>query len=222
MKTVLHAPLFLGNDFQSDPWRFDRNIRFVNYYRKLKKELGFEQFVFSDNASSPKMLTDFYLAAESVENDDIRIISHHQFLNRGPNHDYPYCWQALYDWHWLIGRGYEKILAIDTDFFVLTKKLATYLKNLETGWISLWCPKYACPEAACQVLCKDKFDLYNLYTIPPFRAHNFKQMEFELPFTWIEKGFEVDRFGETETLQDLSMDGYAQASNTIELKFETP
>jgi hypothetical protein len=49
--------------------------------------------------------------------------------------------------------GFDKLLHVESDAFVLTRRLADRLRALDSGWSALWCPRFRMPESAVQVLC---------------------------------------------------------------------
>jgi len=128
----------------------------------------------------------------------------------GPN-NYPYCWRALYYIKNLIEEGYEKIVVIDSDGFIVSKKMADYIKNLSSGWTSFWCKRWEFPEASIHVLCKDAFNMFYNFIKIPYQRRVGSIMEMTLPFTHIEESFVCDRFGETNDLLTDEMDYYGQA-----------
>lgn len=215
MRTALITPCYLnGFDGFGNP-RLARNIKYIQYYLSIQEHLGFEKIFFIDNASDPENVA----ALEMVGKDQIEVIRFDQHLKRGGIYDYAYCWRALYEIGPLIDRGYEKIVTLDTDAFILSQRLADLVKHSNTGWWSVWCNKYEFPEASFHVLCEDSFIILKTYMEIPWRERNGVMMETALPFTHILKGLNCDRFGEDDTPQDSTMDFYGQAKNHMNLRF---
>jgi tetratricopeptide (TPR) repeat protein len=92
--------------------------------------------------------------------------------------------------------GFERIIHVESDSFILTQRLSEYLASRISGWTVLWCPEFNCPESAIQVLCRDAFHLVEqLAAKGPF-AFRDQPAELTLPFTTIEKDFIGDRYHE--------------------------
>lgn len=203
----------LGND------RMERNKFYLKYYAGIQQELGFQTVYFLDNGSSEKSRLEIANYALSL---GLRFeLMPYQSLARDGNgqpHDYPYLWRSL----WMLKifmTFYDKLLVIDSDAFILSQRLADWIKNRDTGWNALWCPKYAFPEAAIQILCKDTFGIYDAYTTPPWRSKLGLMMEHDIPFTHTFKDFIGDRFGEISRPQEPCFDFYCQSRLSVPLHF---
>ncbi len=215
MKTALVTPCFLegtdpiGND------RLARNQRYIDYYAPLETTLGFDEIVLFDNASSPEKL------AQLKAPKNVHVMRFDERLVRGPGpHDYPYCWRALYAYRDLINMGFEKFITIDSDGFVLSKRMAAYLKHADTGWVSFWSENGQFPESSIHVLCKDAFSIFHSFTGVPWSEYVGLMMEHELPFTHVDRQFRCSRFGELGSPpQDATMDFYGQAPLGVPLEF---
>lgn len=218
MKTCLFSSCYLEGTDAFGGARLARHHKYVNYYRPLKDVLGFDHFFFSDNGSSPEKL-------KLIEGNDVTLFRNTPSLVRGTNggEDYPYIWRAFYDIRKIIEGGqYKKIVCIDTDAFILSKKLADYVKDLNTGWTAFKVQKYGFPSAEFFILCEDSFKAYMEFTSGHFLDNNGKVMERVLPFTIINDAFNVDRYGETEGKQpDESIDLFGQCRVETEVSFET-
>lgn len=217
MKTALAAPCFLdGMDAQGND-RLVRNIRYVRYYTAIRGVLGFDSIHLFDNNSSSSRIWELHHA---TRNTDLSVHSFSSHLMRGPKpHDYPYCWRALYALQDLIARGYEKIIFIDSDAFVLSRVFAEFLRDCKTGWQAPWCPLLNTPETSIFVLCEDTYPLFQNYTKRPWENRVGDLMEGSLPITHVRKEFNVQRFGEMNPPppQDPTMDAYLQTPLTMPL-----
>lgn len=214
MKTALVTACFLEGEDVSGTSRLERNIRYVNYYDAIKTELGFDDIWLLDNASDEALLAQLPKAANIHRYSE-------RLMGSDRKHDYPYCWRALYDFQLLIDKGYEKIIAIDSDCFVLTKKLAKHIRESNSGWITYWNEVHRFPEAALQILNKDAFDLFRGYTSKPWQERNDgRLMERDIPFTVVEMGFRVGRFAEQRLGQEDWMDAIGQAGGTTKAEYE--
>lgn len=217
MKTCLYTLSYLEGNDRFGNNRLMRNIKYVNYYRNLKSQLGHELMVFGDNASHISHCE----ALLDVGRKDIAIMRFDQHLTRRGPYDYPYCWRGLYAMRELINEGFEKIISCDSDCFILTQRLADYIRNLNSGWTTFWCERYGFPEASVHILCKDSFSLFHSY-IGQCRWEDRKTnapMEVELPFTHVERKFRCDRWGESKEEQKTHMDLFCQSYDAFKPVF---
>lgn len=212
MRTALFTPCYLdGNDDRGNE-RLERNIKYLRYYRDLRDDLGFRRIFFSDNASPDRLKAELRAQGPSTA----RFIDFKDHLTRGPGPlDYPYCWRALYSIGVLIAMGYQKIIVCDSDGFILSPRLAHYIKDLESGWTTFVCQKYQFPEASLQVLCEDAFPIFQEYTAKPWQWRVGELMERSIPFTHVEESFNCSRFGEARVPFHKSIDWYGQCPNDI-------
>lgn len=217
MKTVLFTACYLDGTYQGPNSRLERNIRYINYYRKLKAELGFDKFFMVDNGSSKENIDAFFKTIGPSE--DIMWLHYPKHYPRGSTYDYPYLWRALWALKKPIREGYEKILSIDSDCYVLSNSLANHLKTNNMGWYALWSNKYDFAETACFVLNKDAFKSYFEYTKGDWMNKNLECMEKAIPFDYTLKNFNACRYGEHNLPQTIEMDYYGQASLDIPLTF---
>jgi hypothetical protein len=99
--------------------------------------------------------------------------------------------------------GYEKVIHLEADAFLISKRVQSYVNNFEDGWEVFWCPKYQLPETSIQLIAGGSLNDYEeLSTIPysEFAGRppdpNPSQGESWLKFTNINKDFKGDRYGE--------------------------
>lgn len=211
MKTILYAGCYLDGYDAIGNNRLERNIRYVNYYTSIREELGFEKIFLLDNGSNDESICEFL---DRVDKSYLHFKSLENLKSDDPSH-YPYCWRVRYYTEELIKEGYEKIITIDSDCFVLSKRLAKYIKELNTGWTAMWCEKWQFPEDAMSILCKDSFHLFKNFIRVPVERRYGSKLEFSVPFTRIEEGFIGDRYGEDNIDMSEDMDFYAQAGPNI-------
>lgn len=229
---LLYAPCYLDglDDLGND--RLARNLRYLDYYRSIKKEIGFDRIVMIDNGSSIDKLAhlkgnvfnEYNDLISSVESSDLDVWHFQNSLKKTVHgqHDYPYCWRTVYFMRDLIEfYNATKIIFIDSDAFVVSKKLAEYVRRWNKGWHSLYCKKYDFPESSFHVINQDSFYLLKAYTRDgDFMSRNNKViMEKSLPFTHVHKEFDCDRYGETRVPYRTGMDLYCQAPLDVPLSF---
>lgn len=210
MKTALFSPSFLEGHDALGSNRLQRNKRYIDYYSALKRKyLLFDDIWLADNASD-------YSSIRTLMKHAPPHVHMHRFqerLVRGlGGYDYPYCWRAIYFIQDLIAFGYKKIIAIDSDSFVVSKKMTDYINENNSGLYTFWSDKYRFPTAECYVLCEDSFPLFQKFCEIPWLFRVGSVLENEIPWTYVDHSFKCDRFGEEKENQTEDMDGYFQAS----------
>jgi hypothetical protein len=232
MKTLLFAPCYLdGKDWQGYE-RVKRIQDWLFFHIQLKDQLGFDEIWMSDDCSDPENLE---ATGASIWNDKLQpmnggnpriglvnIVSYRKPLVSGGGScvNYPYCWKALYVMRSVMERfDYSKSITLDTDAYVLSQRLASYVKSLKSGWTAFWINKYNFPSAEFHVLTQPALHQFEDFTEPPYMAHQGKLMETSLPFTNINRDFICDRFGEQGVQQHPQMDLYSQYRGDVKLAF---
>jgi hypothetical protein len=216
MRTVLYSTLYLNGSDLFGNNRLERTVRYLDYYHSLKDRLGFDKVVFADNVSDYELISQLIDRSKSY----VSIHRYREHIPRLSVTDYGYCWRGVWDMKRLIDEGYEKIITIDTDAFILTSRMADWVRDLKDGWSTVWCNRYNFPESALHVLCKPAFPLFEEMIKKDWRTLNGKVfMESTLPYK-VEYKFNSDRWGETKTPQDVGMDLYCQCPLGLPLKFD--
>ncbi len=216
MKTAVFTNMyFTGNDPCGRP-RMERALKWVKYIYSIQKRLNFEQLYISVNGG-----TGDQIAVILNLYPDVKLIRHNH-LDRGMGHDYLPCWRTTQDYRMAINDGYEKIIMMDDDAFILSNKLITHVKELSSGWEAMWCSRWNFPECGLSVLCQDSFPLYLDFVEVPYYEQNKTNLAIEniLPYTYVSKAFTTDRYGETRLPQSPIMDAYFQCPVDIEMKVE--
>ncbi len=205
MRTVLATFTYLeGTDAHGND-RFKRIERYLDYYAPLRDELGFERIHLIDNASDEPLVH--------------KAITRSPFPNttayRFPDHlrsawNYPYCWRALYHLQTLQAQ-YDKIIFCDSDGFVLTPRLADYIRGLQDGWTAFHNKRYNFPDSSLQILTQPAYPKFNQFCELGWLHRVGKQMETTLPFTRINTDYNTGRYGEDRMPQFKFFDYYGQA-----------
>lgn len=236
MKTCLFSACYLDGKDDRGSSRFFRTQKYLEYYWPLRDELGFQNIVLYDNASALPALIHLIESSPpltvlnsppcerlpiSVFSDEYHLAKYSTFHDGDPRrqYDYPYCWRALWFVRELLSTyGFDKVICIDTDGFVLSPRLAHAIRdNHENAWSSLWCPKYDFPETAVQII-GPKHEMFMDVTKTDWRNWNGLKMEDALPVTILE-GFNSDRYGEDRKLVTPDIDFYGQAPYDMEMKY---
>lgn len=210
MKTALFSPSYLDGLDPLGSDRLIRNIRWALWNEKLK--IG--DLWLCDNASSLESVQ------RLMEAWPVNIHRFTMHLPRGHgDNPYPYVWRGLWFIKQLIEDGYDKIITLDTDCFIVSQRLLDYVKAANSGWEVFWIPKYGFPSGELHILNRDAFPLYLEYTKGPWIDKVGQLFESALPFSKINKDFNTDRYGETRIPQTADMDGYFQAAVDVPLVF---
>lgn len=216
MNTILFSLCWLG-----EPWRVSRYEKWIKFQLSIQKELGFDRIILVDNASDVELLKTLKGNIYSADNGNvihlepnsiIDIYRYEEHIPRTGIWEYPYCWRGV-EWlqNFIKNSNPSKIIALDSDFYILTSKLADYVRDLDSGWISFHCKKYGFPEAAMHILCRDSVDRLLNLPIPSYTYYNNQHMEHLLNFTHVWKDtFIGDRHGETLEKQKPEWDWYGQ------------
>lgn len=117
---------------------------------------------------------------------------------------------------------YEKMVHIESDAYLISKRVFNYVDDLKTGWTALYAPKYYFPESSLQVICKDQFENFKDFTACGYETlAGMGMAERITPFTHVEKKFVGDRYGETETEQMKGLDYFCQVQNSVQHDVDT-
>lgn len=159
--------------------------------------------------------------------DAINVFYHSPCVPRLSIWTYPGLWRS---WFTMVkvakANRFDRIVYIETDFFLLSNRLAEWVSERTVGMSGLWTKKYGMAEAALIVLCEDVFDKFLHCADGIDLDHVMKNehtAEFLFPWTYLEKGFVGDRWGEVgEASICLDADYVAQVDlNSRIVKTET-
>jgi hypothetical protein len=210
---VTHISWLDGKDAFGDSY-WDRTKKWLDYYLPLREKLGFDDVILFDNGSAKATCDSF-----------INMYSPHLWIFRNENikrcydtnYDYPYVWRFV----WMVKNlfdNYDRVLVIDNDSFILSQRLATYVREKNSGWTSLYSPRHQMPECNLQIICRDAYRAYREFTNGNWEDVKDRCMETSLPVT-VEHGFVADRFGETDRRPDATIDFFSQARLPLKVKF---
>lgn len=212
MKTLLFAPLFLD-----EPGRMERNIRWIEYYRDLKDQLGYDEILMVDNASTANQIAQFVRKAPEV-----KIMRRSTRITNLGKCGYGYWYKAhSIAASYALSRGYNRIIHIDTDAYVLTPRFCSFINSIETGWHTVWCDRWKFPEVNIQIIGGTNL----LEAMLDFHSEVFlsfypnEPAEKHMPFTDVHKQFHGDRYGEMGVKQQPYMDYYCQAKDEDQFVF---
>jgi len=206
MKTLLFATMYLRDEAS-----LQRYQKYLNFLDRNYWSMGIDHAVFIDDGSSPRLLSAIGLPVFMGEMPtELPAVSIFTF----PDHK---GWQGNYFQGWwrsflfapLLAEHYglDRIIHIESDAYVLSKRLRNYLTGLTSGWTALWCPLHKMPETGIQVVCKDQFGSMK-EIVPP----NDIYPENYLPFTAVNKDFKGDRYAEYTDLIPAGADFLCQVT----------
>lgn len=94
--------------------------------------------------------------------------------------------------------GFEKIIHIESDAFLISDRIVDYVNGLNEGWTTFWCPRHNFAENNIQIIAGSSvqdFINWNNQKVP-YDNYRGTCAEFWTPYTNINKEFKGDRWGE--------------------------
>lgn len=214
MKVGLELPVWLDNgDY------FDKTDKFLEYYTQPKVMLALglqsnKDIWLVDNASDP--VTSEYF----VKTFGVSIKRYDKHYTRTAHLEYPYCWRGLYFCRDLFQEyDYDKIIHCNNDTYILTEKLANYIRDLPTNtWWYPNCKRHNFAECDLQVVGKDNMAYWEM-TGKPYLNYNGQAMEHIIQgvrdMNWI-----GDRHGEFLGEIPKDADFSCQVRLTMDVEFK--
>ncbi|MCC6378645.1 MAG: hypothetical protein IT519_07500 [Burkholderiales bacterium] len=92
--------------------------------------------------------------------------------------------------------GCTRIVHVESDAFLLSRRLVEHINGIDRGWTAFWCPHYNVPEAGLQVIAEDSFGAMEEVASRGIDTLTRALAEVTLPFTHVERGFAGNRYGE--------------------------
>jgi hypothetical protein len=139
---------------------------------------------------------------ETLENR-INFVRFEDNLGRPTHIDYQGWWRSFL-FPIIIAQkyGFDKMIHIESDFYVVSQDLMEYIGNAFEGWTAFYSKFHMFPETGIQVICKDAFGEFIQFRRGAidrdFKVR--KSAEYHLPFTKIEKRFQGDRLGQLDVI----------------------
>jgi len=200
MKTVLYSACYIHPDKDSKLSMF-RIQRWVDYYSAIMKELFVDKIILVDDGSDAELLMQPHLPA------GVFLESLRPHLGRGDAFAH-YGWWRSFTHGSIIAKKYsaDKLIWIETDAFVLTKKMAKYIRSVYNEWSSPWNNILQWPETSFQIIGPSHFGW--------LIEHHAKGNDF-----WCKPRLEADcpekALPITEINKDLIGDRYTEWGNAI-------
>lgn len=201
----------------------ERVAKYIDYYRQLKSELGFDQFVLAENGLSK--WTWKLKGFEAPDDISVATLTPELKLGGMPE-DYPYVWRGFYFIQELMSLSFDKIILIDSDSFILSQRMANFIRDTNHGFYSFWSEWVGYPVSEITVINKDAYPMLLDWLKAKSwqeRASERKRYETELPYTDVYRQFRGDRYGfmgEACQRQTPDMDFYTQAKTETVLAFQ--
>lgn len=196
MRSIIFCTSYMPDQSAWD----SRYKRWFDYYRN--SALCNDYIVAIDDASpfipesSDIEIVDAY-AALSAETPFCGIVRFPDRLGRASLTVYPGWWRSfLHALNLARMVKAEKIIHIESDAYILSDRLMTFINEKKNGWTCLWSSHFRLPETAIQIICSDQFHKLESFQNRTQNDLNGHFAEKILPFTDIEKSFLGDRYGE--------------------------
>ena len=198
MKTFIFCTAYID----ADPQRYSD---WINYYYPKIADFGAKALFLVDDGSSQTNIDprlNLLAGEQALPNrldSDLNLIHFPDNLGRISVTDFPGWWRS-FKFSLTVAQKYhfDKIIHIESDFYIISSKLIEYIKNIKSGWTALWSNAYKFPETAVQIICQDVFNKFGKVN---YRRGIKIPAERILPFTKIEKGFNGGRYGEIPDLE---------------------
>ena len=132
--------------------------------------------------------------------DDHAVIYHfNENLGRTDELDYPGWYRSyMFAATWAEKYGFEKIIHIESDAFLISERINQYVNGLDAEWTTFWCPRHDFPENNLQVIAGKSVKDFIAWKDEnlPYEHYKGRCAEFYTPYTNIVKRFYGDRWGE--------------------------
>ena len=151
---------------------------------------------------------------ESLVSDAARVLFHFEHnLGRASVFDFPGWYRSFtFACEYADRNRFDKVVHIESDAFIVSKRLRDYIDDVDDGWIALWCAMHDFPEITLQVMAGSGLSAYRTFCASvPHEALVGHAYETQIPFTRIERGFVGDRYGERLPYVPVEADYVSQA-----------
>ena len=195
---MLSTLIFCTSYFESERTWKCRYRRWIDYYSRVFPS----EYLFLIDDGSPFVPPDCDVRVnENIEflaiGQTATIYRFRSRLGRSSAFNYP-GWFRSFTFSIEIAKklSLSKIIHIESDAYILTRRALDYLTNTNTGWTVFWCPRWSFPETALQVICSDQFHALEALQKKSYSAFSNRPVERLLPYTRVEKRVFGNRYGE--------------------------
>lgn len=208
MKALLFCTCYMEKEnVDNNKIRYDR---WISYYQSQMTEYGVDMLVLIDDGSS---VLDFdsgigvFNVADLPETitNQVNVFTFKDHFGRPSHHDYRGWWRSFGFCLEIAKKyGFDKIIHIESDFFVVSNRLIEYIKHTEFGWVALYSPFNKFPESGIQIIHQDSFSSFGAFfeKVKSKLYHIERSAELCLPFSYVENKFLGDRFGQLDVMAD--------------------
>tara|TARA_R100000808_G_C2143261_1_gene151038 strand:+ start:673 stop:1389 length:717 start_codon:yes stop_codon:yes gene_type:complete len=218
-----------------------RYLKWINYYKGLPFTEDKPLFLM-DDGSPEEFISDFpgkLIKEDEIDDnykvpqgkdwlEDVNMFHFNERIGIEPRENNPHLGGSTLGWYRSFFNSvkialkfkFDKIIHIESDAYLISKKVCDFIDHLDSGWTTLYCPKYTFPETSIQIICKDNFDKLEILRKADINEFKEMQAEWALPITQFTKSFVGDRYGESTELQLPSIDYYCQCNLNTNLKYK--
>ncbi len=201
LRTVVFCTAFVYRD--TDPY-YSWSVRYRIWLEAVRRsKLKFDQLVLVDDGSAT--LPDWQDIRILQEGDDLSceepaVLYHFRNrLGRNAISDFPGWVRSFFFMsRYAEANGFDKIVHLEADAFLISDRAVDTINRCTDGWGAMWCPRFNRPESGIQVIAGSGLALYGSWAKKPIERFSGRVIEETLPFTFIERGVEGDRYGERE------------------------
>jgi hypothetical protein len=206
-----------------------RYQKWLDFYRPRLEAFGAQRlFMVDDGSRADEIRIPVQVFAAEERRDceppeEVQLYRFSTHLGRLSKGTFPGWWRSFtFAGQLARAYGYQRVIHLESDAFVLSRRLADFIAKAEDGWTVLWCPRWRMPETSAQIIAGSSVPvLAELYDRgPDFFAMSRDARtipEASLPFTRIEQGFMGDRYGEYTSAYPPNADFTAQTSLETDL-----
>lgn len=187
-----------------------RYERWINFYLEKLKLLNCQYlFLIDDGSVEINLLQDFAMldpfSLPSTLQKPINCVHFPDHLGRPSQREYRGWWRSFTFAITLAEKyKFDRIIHIESDFLVVSKRMAEYLAANNSGWVSLYSEHFSFPESGIQIISRDCYtSLRQVAKLVKQKDYYLNQSaELFLPFTQVQKRYLGDRFGEVQVLNN--------------------
>lgn len=186
---------------------YNWNIRYKIWIEALmRSKLVFDQLLLIDDGS--ELMPDWPDITIILEGDELRtnskLVLYHfnTHLGRKSLSDFPgWVRSFFFASRYAEENGFNKIVHIEADAFLISDRAQSYINEAPLGWISFWCPLYDRPESGIQVISGSAaLALYKEWGTKSIGDLEGKIIEQTLPFSFTQKSLIGDRYREIDNM----------------------
>lgn len=192
------------------------NTRYRRWIEAVKaSQVVYDKVLIVDDGSvSLPGWPDVTVVNEGAEDAGSRLITLYHFnrhLGRNAITDFP-GWARSFQFaaQYAERYGFNKVIHIESDAFLISERVQSYINQFDNGWLAFWCPRWQRPESGIQVIAGEQMATYINLAKQDINILAKSIVEESLPFTHVERSYVGDRYGEYESSIPKNADYSAQ------------